>query len=94
MFVRLRMMAHEALKEYMRRDPSLYAYTANLISKIIKKAETDRLFANELDFECCKAFNEQTAEDYYDLVQLFDCIEDAPEELRDFLKRYNIIKED
>lgn len=95
MFVRLRIMAHDALRNYMNSDPELYADTAHLISKVIKKAETDVVFANELDFECCKAFNEQTADEYYDLVNLFDCLDDAPDELRDLLTRYDIIhKED
>lgn len=90
MFIRLRIMAHDALRNYMNSDPELYADTAKLISKVIKEAETDIVFANELDFECCNAFDEQTADDYYDLVNLFDCLDDAPDGLRDLLTRYGI----
>lgn len=94
MFVRLRIMAHDALKNYMNSDPELYTDTAHLISKVIEKAETDIVFANELDFECCKAFNEQTADEYYDLVNLFDCLDDAPDGLQDLLTRYGITTEE
>lgn len=94
MFVKLRIMAHDALKNYMNIDPELYADTAKLISEVIKEAETDIVFANELDFECCKAFGDQTAEDYYDLVNLFNCLDDAPEELQELLARYGITTED
>lgn len=94
MFIRLRMMAHEALREYMHGEHDLFDDTTRRIYDTIKTAETNEAFANSLDWECAEAFNGQTAEGYDDLVNLFDCIDDAPEDLQDLLKRYNIITED
>lgn len=91
MFVRLRIMAHDALKNYMNAEHEpMYDDTTRLVYDVIKTAETDHGFACELDFECCKAFDEQTAEDYDDIVNLFDCLDDAPDGLRDLLTRYGI----
>lgn len=95
MFVRLRIMAHNALKDYMHSDHApLYDDTTRLIYDIIKTAETNEAFANELDFECANAFNNRMADDYDDLINLFDCLDDAPEGLQHCLRQYNIIKED
>ena len=95
MFVRLRIMAHDALKNYMMSDhPPLYDDTTQLIYDIIKTAETDPAFAMAFDNECARAFDGETSNGYDDLVQLFDCLDDTPEELEKFLKYHKIIKED
>lgn len=94
MFVRLRIMAHDALKNYMHSDHApLLDETTHMMYDIIKTAETNEAFANEFDFECANAFHDETADDYDDLVYML--AEDMTEDLRDLLTRYNIInKED
>lgn len=94
MFVRLRIMAHDALKNYMQGEHELYADTTRLVYSVIALAETNYSFADELDHVCAEAFDGQTAEDYDDLVNLFDCLDDAPEELQELLARYGITTED
>ena len=95
MFIKLRMMAHEALKEYMHGNhPPLYGDTTSRIYDIIRTAETSEAFANSFDMECAEAFDEQTAEGYDDLVMLLSSKKYMPEDLRDLLKRYSIIVED
>lgn len=95
MFIRLRMMAHEALKEYMHgKHPPLYGDTTLRIYDIIKTAETNEAFANSFDMECAEAFDEQTAEGYDDLVMLLNSKKYMPEDLRDLLTRYGITTED
>ncbi len=92
MFVKLRMMAHEALKEYMHGEHEpLYGDKTQLIYDIIKTAETSEAFANSLDMECAEAFDEQTAEGYDDVVMLLCSKKYMPEDLRDLLTRYGII---
>jgi len=93
MFIRLRIQAHDALKQVMLDNDHapLFDHTTKVIYNTIKTAETDEGFANELDCECADAFDEQTADGYDDLLELFT---DMPEDLRDLLTRYNIIKED
>ena len=91
MFVRLRIQAHEALKQYMLNSHApLNEKTAKLIYAIIAEAETDEGFANVFDFECAKLFNEQTAEEYDDLIAL---INEMPPELEDFLKKSGLLDE-
>ena len=95
MFVKLRMMAHEALKEYMHGEHSpLCGDTTLRIYDIIKTAETNEAFANSFDMECAEAFDEQTAEGYDDLVMLLNSKKYMPEDLRDLLTRYGITTED
>ena len=94
MFVKLRMMAHEALKEYMHgQHAPLYGDKTQLIYDIIKTAETCEAFANSFDMECAEAFDEQTAEGYDDVVMLLSSKKYMPEDLRDLLTRYSIITE-
>ena len=91
MFVRLRIQAHEALKQYMLNSHApLNEKTTKLIYTIIAEAETDEGFANVFDFECAKLFNEQTAEVYDDLIALID---EMPPELEDFLKESGLLDE-
>lgn len=93
MFVRLRIKAHEALRNYMNSDHEpLFDDTTRLIYDVIKTAETNEAFAGAVDFECAMAFEGQTADDYDDLVNLFDCLDDAPEGLERCLKQYGVIK--
>ncbi len=95
MFVRLRIMAHDALKNYMHGDHEpMYDDTIRRIYAVIAMAETNEAFANSLDMECAEAFDGQTAEDYDDLVNLFDCLDDAPDGLQDLLTRYGITTEE
>ena len=86
MFIKMRMSAHEALKQYMLTDHSpLDRDTTKLIYDIIAKAETDDSFATNLDFTCAALFVEQTAEGLDDLIGLFDHM---PKKLDEFLKQY------
>lgn len=95
MFVRLRIKAHDALKNYMHGDHApLFDHTTRLIYNIIKTAETNEAFANSFDWECAEAFDGQTAECYDDLVMLVSEDDSMPDDLRDLLTRYNIINED
>lgn len=92
MFIRLRIQAHDALKNYMHGDHApLFDRTTRRIYDIIKTAETDEGFANELDCECADLFDEQTADGYDDLLSLFA---DIPDALGKLLSRYGIIEED
>ena len=91
MFVRLRIMAHEALRNYMNSDHEpLFNDTTRLIYDVIKTAETNEAFASAVDFECATAFEGQTADDYDDLVNLFDCLDDAPAGLMQVLAHYGV----
>lgn len=91
MFIKMRMSAHEALKQYMLNSHApLNEKTAKLIYAIIAEAETDEGFANVFDFECAKLFDEQTAEGYDDLIELID---EMPPELEDFLKESGLLDE-
>ena len=91
MFVRLRMMAHEALKEYMHgKHPPLYGDTTLRIYDIIKTAETSEAFANSFDMECADAFSDETADGYDDIVMILGSKRYMPEQLRDLLTRYGI----
>jgi len=89
MFIRLRMMAHEALREYMARAarPPMSRRLTARIYKAITEAENSGTFANELDWVCSNAFEDQTAEGFGDLIQDF---EQPPEELADLLEKYLI----
>lgn len=88
MFIKMRMSAHEALKQYMLNTHApLDRDTTRLIFDIITKAETDEAFATNFDFTCAGAFIEQTADGLDDLIRL---ITDMPEELDEFLKQYFI----
>lgn len=85
MFIKMRMSAHEALKQYMLNDHApLDRDTTKLIYDIIAKAETDEAFATNLDFACAGMFN-SAAEGIEDLISL---IADMPDELDEFLKQY------
>lgn len=91
MFIRLRISAHDALKNYMHGEHGpMYDDTVRLIYDVIKTAETNEAFANALDFECAQAFDGQTADDYDDLVNLFDCLDDAPAGLMQVLAHYGV----
>lgn len=91
MFIKMRMSAHEALKQYMLTDHSpLNRDTTKLIYDIIAKAETDDAFANNFDLACADAFVEQTAEGYDDLIELID---EMPPELEDFLRESGLLDE-
>ena len=83
MFIKLRIMAHEALKKAMLdndRTP-LFDHTIKVIYDTIKTAETDDGFANALDCECADAFDEQTADGYDDLLELFTHMSDGLKKL-------------
>lgn len=85
MFIKMRMSAHEALKQYMLNSHApLDRDTTKLIYDIIAKAETDDAFATNLDFVCAGMFNGQTADGLDDLVRL---VSDMPDELNEFLKQ-------
>lgn len=92
MFVKLRIMAHDALKKIMLDNDHapLSDHTTKVIYNTIKMAETDEGFANALDNECADAFVEQTADDYDDLLELFT---DMPEELAKLLVCNDIIED-
>lgn len=95
MFVRLRIMAHDALKNYMHGEHEpLNGDTTLRIYDVIRTAETNTPFADALDFECSMAFDEETAEGYEDLVLLFNSKKYMPEGLRELLTRYGITTED
>ncbi len=96
MFIRLRIQAHDALKKIMLDGDHapLFDHTTRRIYDIIKTAETNEAFANSFDWECAEAFDGQAAEGYDDLVMLVAEDDSMPEDLRDLLTRYNIIKED
>ena len=86
MFIKMRMSAHEALKQYMLNDHApLDRDTTKLIYDIIAKAETDDAFATNFDFTCSGAFVDQTSDGLDDLISL---VTDMPEELDEFLKQY------
>lgn len=86
MFIKMRMSAHEALKQYMLNDHApLDRDTTKLIYDIIAKAETDDAFANNFDLACADAFVDQTSDGLDDLISL---VTDMPEELDEFLKQY------
>ncbi len=92
MFIKLRIMAHEALKQVMLDNDHapLFDHTTKVIYNTIKTAETDEGFANELDCECADAFDEQTADGYDDLLELFT---DMPDGLAKLLVRHDIIED-
>ena len=92
MFIKLRIMAHEALKQVMfdNDHAPLFDHTTKVIYNTIKTAETDEGFANELDCECADAFDEQTADGYDDLLELFT---DMPDGLAKLLVRHDIIED-
>ena len=95
MFIRLRIMAHEALKNYMHGEHEpLNGDTTLRIYDIIKTAETSEAFANSFDMECADAFDEQTADGYDDLVMLLNSKKYMPEDLRDLPTRYGITTEE
>ena len=86
MFIKMRMSAHNALKQYMLNPHApLNRDTTKLIYDIIAKAETDDAFANNFDLACADAFVEQTSDELDDLIRL---VEDMPEALDEFLKQY------
>lgn len=89
MFIRLRMMAHEALRAYMADDnrPPMSRRLTARIYKAITEAENNPGFANVLDNVCADAFGDQTAEGFGDLIQDF---ENPPEELAALLEKYLI----
>lgn len=89
MFIRQRMMAHEALRAHMADDnrPPMSRRLTARIYKAITEAENNPSFANVLDNVCADAFCDQTAEGYGDLVQLFD---DPPDALAALLEKYLI----
>lgn len=95
MFIRLRMMAHTALAQGMTENQNwICEVDSDTLSRVINtmhKADNNCAFANELDEVCANAFDEQTAEGFDDLLDLFN---KPSGELRDLLKRYNIITED
>lgn len=96
MFVRLRIMAHTALAQGMADNPdwiaSVDSATLSRVINTMSKADGSTAFANELDEVCANAFDEQTAEGFDDLLDLF---RRPSGDLRDLLTRYNIIhKED
>lgn len=94
MFVRLRIMAHTALAQGMADNPdwiaSVDSATLSRVINTMSKADGCCAFANELDEVCANAFDEQTAEGFDDLLDLF---RRPSGDLRDLLTRYNI-KED
>lgn len=96
MFIRLRMMAHNALAQWMVENQNGFSdLDSKMLSVLIdtmSKAGSNLAFANELDEVCANAFDEQTAEGFDDVLDLFK----RPNgELRDLLTRYDIIhKED
>ena len=92
MFIKQRIMAHEALKHIMLDNDHapLFDHTTRLIYNTVKTAETDEGFANELDCECADFFDEQTAEGFDDVLDLFS---HPNGELRNLLKRHEIITE-
>lgn len=91
MFVRLRIMAHDALKHIMLDNDHapLSDHTTKVIYNTIKTAEIDESFANELDWECANAFNEQTSDGYDDLLELFAHM---PDGLAELLVQHDIIE--
>ena len=93
MFIRLRMMAHEALTRIMfNHECAMPDNLDHVIYNTLKTAAINGGFANELDQVCAEAFDEQTAEGYDDLLDLFVRMSKP---LRDLLTRYGIIhKED
>ena len=91
MFVRLRIMAHEALKNYMHGDHEpMYDDTIRRIYAVIATAETSEAFANSFDMECADAFSDETADGYDDIVMILGSKRYMPEQLRDLLTRYGI----
>lgn len=96
MFIRLRMMAHNSLAQWMVGKQNgfsdLDSQTLSVLIDTMSKASSNLAFANELDEVCANAFDEQTAEGFDDVLDLFK----RPNgELRDLLTRYGIIhKED
>ena len=95
MFIRLRMMAHTALAQGIADNQNwLEEVDSTTLSRIINtmhKADNNRAFANELDEVCSNAFDEQTAEGFDDLLDLF---KKPNSELRDLLTRYGITTEE
>lgn len=92
MFIKQRIMAHEALKHIMLDNDHapLFDHTTKVIYNTIKMAETDEGFANALDCECADAFDEQTADGYDDLLELFT---DMPDGLAKLLVCNDIIED-
>ena len=90
MFIRLRMKASEALTRIMfGYECSIPSdYLNRVIYNTLKTAAINGGFANELDQVCAEAFDEQTAEGYDDLLDIFVRM---PKPLRELLTRYDII---
>lgn len=90
MFVKEAMMAHEALKRLMLRGPfpAITPDRTAIIYDIIKEAELDDGFANEIDFAFASAFVDGTALGYSDLVRVFD---DMPRDIYRALKAKRIL---
>lgn len=91
MFIRLRMMAHEALTRIMfKHECAIPNNLDRVIYNTLKTAAINGGFANELDQVCAEAFDEQTAEGYDDLLDLFVRMSKP---LRELLTRYDIVPE-
>ena len=94
MFVRLRIQAHDALAQWMVENQNglsdLDSKTLSVLIDTMSKAGNNRAFANELDEVCANAFDEQTAEGFDDVLDLF---RHPNGELRNLLKRHEIITE-
>lgn len=92
MFIRLRMMAHDALAQWMVENQNdfsdLDSKTLSVLIDTISKAKDNCAFANELDEICANAFDEQTAEGFDDVL---DLLKHPNGELRYLLTRYGII---
>ncbi len=65
-------------------------YLNRVIYNTLKTAAINGGFANELDQVCAEAFDEQTAEGYNDLLDLFVRM---PKPLRELLTRYDVVPE-
>lgn len=94
MFVRLRIMAHNALAQWMVENQNdfsdLNSKTLSVLIDTTSKASSNLAFANELDEVCANAFDEQTAEGFDDVLDLF---RHPNGELRNLLNRHEIITE-
>ena len=84
------MMAHEALKRMMFRGPfpAITPDRMAIVYDIIKEAELDDGFANEIDHAFSSAFEDGTAQGYSDLVRVFD---DMPKDVYRALKKKRIL---
>ena len=91
MFIRLRIMAHDALARAIeeRGIENISSNNLSIMINTMHKAGIDEGFANELDQACANAFDEQTAEEYEDLACVF---EKPTDELKELLEGRGIIE--